>query len=84
MHLPISFRVSLAQRQSCDYPKKDVTPHETELTQRAHTCTENVPKTRFQDVHNVNAEKSIRPKIRRLGDSSLRRPQDNIFKTSKC
>ena len=37
-------------------PKKDVTPHETELTQRAHTCTENVPKTRFQDVHNVNAE----------------------------
>ena len=26
------------------------------LTQRAHTCTENVLKTRFQDVLNVNSE----------------------------
>ena len=25
-------------------------------SQRAHTCTENVLKTRFQDVQNVNSE----------------------------
>ena len=28
----------------------------SELTQRAHICTENVLKTRFQDVQNVNSD----------------------------
>ena len=38
-------------------------------TQRAHTCTENVLKTRFQGIQNVSSEDvHIRPKIKRLED----------------
>ena len=33
-----------------------IQPEPGQYTQRAHTCTENVFKTRFQDVQNVNSE----------------------------
>ena len=30
--------------------------HTQSVTQQAHTCTQNVPKTRFQHVQNLNPE----------------------------
>ena len=46
-----------------------------------------VPKTSSRHVcktpKTLSQRTSIKPKITRLGDYSLRRPQDNVFKTSE-